>query len=196
MSFDLNEYKFVHIPKMSGKYFIERYGLDLSNGYLHPCFNKKYASPYYNWLSYKEPEEKMITMIRNPFDWLFSYYGHGKFHGWDGCNWRHNLKSFKHFITSYCDPNFNWLHNSLKKSFITPVCDDNGYIVCDYVLYYENFYGDIQLTEYRNEYDNEMIDLCNKKFEIENNLFSFDFENRILTKEKYFKTENIKYFDM
>jgi hypothetical protein len=196
MDLDLKQYKFVHIPKTSGKYFIERYGLEYANNHMHVCYNKKYASIPQNWLCYREPEPKMISMIRNPFDWLFSYYSHKNELGWDGANWRHNITSFKQFIVNYCDPDFKWFHPSVGKSFITPVCNDDGHIVCDYLLYYENFYGDIVLYDYRDKYDNEMIDLCNEKFHKENDLFRYDFEDRIKTGDKIFKVEDIKYFDM
>lgn len=196
MELDLTPYKFVHIPKTSGKYFKERYGLEYANNYMHPCYNKKYATLVNNWLSYFEPEEKMVAMIRNPFDWLYSYYSHNRFHGWDACNWRHEFKSFKEFVNSYCDPDFKWHQPALHRSFITPVCNDEGHIVCDYLLYYETFYGDVMLTDYRDKYDNEMIDICSIKFEKENQLFSYDFENRIRTGDRFFKVEDKKYFDI
>ncbi len=196
MELDLNQYKFIHIPKTSGKYFVERYGLEYANGHMHACYNEKYASIPQNWLCYREPNEKTVSMIRNPFDWLYSYYSHNRFNGWDACNWRHDFKSFKEFIVSYCDTDFKWHHPSVKKSFITPTCDDDGHIVCDYLLYYENFYGDIILTEYRDKYDNEMIDLCTQKFVIENDLFKYNFEDRIRTGDRFFKVQDIKYFNM
>jgi hypothetical protein len=193
---ELKNYKFIHIPKTSGKYFIEKYGLEYANDYMHGCYNKKYASLSVDWLSYKEINGPTISMIRNPFDWLYSYYSHQNFCGWDGCNWKHGFQSFQQFVISYCDPNFIWHQPAMKKSFITPVCDDQGYLVCDYLLYYENFYESIQYIEYRDKYNNEMYDLCEKKFEKENELFSYDFENRILTQNTHFVVEKKIYFDM
>jgi hypothetical protein len=197
MENELDRYKFVHIPKTSGKYFVQRFNMEYANDYMHPCYNKKYASPINNWLTYFEPEDRMVTMIRNPFDWLYSYYSHNRFHGWDGCNWRHDFKSFEEFINSYCDDNFEWHQPCIHRSFITPVCNDDGHIVCEYIFYYETFYGDITLTEYRDKYNPYMIDIVNNKFQKENSLFLYDFESRIKTERKFFKVEkNKKYFEI
>lgn len=145
-----------------------------------------------------------VAVIRNPFDWLLSYYkhvGYGRFkflkhYGWQGALDYHKFKSFQHFIESYCDPDFSWHVPALKNSPIAQTVDSEGRQICDVLLFNEKLDQSLPLLaaglginyaprrynvgrdsgDYRAAYTADMVDLLCKKLEgfIEFTGYSFE----------------------
>lgn len=97
-----------------------------------------------------------FSILRNPFDWLCSYYYHRKRgeggvidNGWAKCNDIHKFKSFEEFVEAYCDPGsrwseiteigtfWNWHVPTLHKFYTAQTFDENGVCVINAFLYYE-----------------------------------------------------------
>ena len=84
-----------------------------------------------------------VSIVRNPFDWLVSYYthrGHGDHahhRGWDNICSAHNIDSFDMFVRQYCDPQQRWWHQWYKRSpFYQMMSSGDGLVSIgvDYVL--------------------------------------------------------------
>lgn len=205
---------FIHIPKTSGTALMSKQIINLShafsvnNIYRRFCNNRGYR--YYlhdDWHTYRydiTPNTK-ITIIRNPFDLLCSYYHHGEElksndeyceSGWASVNYTHQFHSFKQFISGYCDPNFEWHQPQLQKFLFSQLFDINHTCVADIIIKYE--YLDeakrilntklkhpivdnicnvsVRKTKYyKDYYDEEMIELINKKCHRELKYFNYDF---------------------
>ena len=125
----------VHIPKTGGTSL---------NATFHHCewfingehsfyevnfpFYGKRTSDGRKWSDFNENgftnDMQIIAVIRNPFDWLKSYYLHEgssfkgliKHSGWHGCNDFHKFGSFSGFVDSYIDSDFTWHVPPLHKS--------------------------------------------------------------------------------
>ena len=85
-----------------------------------------------------------VAIVRNPFDWLVSYYshvGHGRWknhRGWDDIVSTHNLTSFEHFLYHFCTPEKRWYHIWFKRSIFYQIFDENGNVGVDVILKNEN----------------------------------------------------------
>ena len=145
----------IHIPKTSGR------GLHSENLIKqgHRFNRKNYRTPnnkrgchiwktdFFRLHEYDIKPNLIITVIRNPFDLLCSYYFHGNTYdsekdnyshsGWASVNYTHKFKTFKEFIESYCDEKFEWHIPLLKKFLFAQILDDKNYIVSDLILKYE-----------------------------------------------------------
>jgi hypothetical protein len=93
-----------------------------------------------------------IGIVRNPFDWLVSYYlhtGSGKWshhRGWDDIVNTHNIESFEHFVRTLCNPQKRWWHVWLKRCIFYQVFNEKGNIGVDIILKKENLTnGTVQL---------------------------------------------------
>ena len=84
-----------------------------------------------------------VAIVRNPFDWLVSYYthrgtgDHWDHHGWDDICGTHNITSFEQFVKTYCDPTKKWWHSWYKRSPFYQMMDagvDEVDIGVDFVL--------------------------------------------------------------
>ena len=87
-----------------------------------------------------------FAVIRNPFDWLASYYYHysGSYHkntehrGWCGCVDYHGFRNFNEFIDAYCDSTFKWHIPPLKNFIPSQLFDKNGRCRADFILLNEH----------------------------------------------------------
>lgn len=101
-------------------------------------FRGKRTADGKNWKKFEDKgytkNMQLIAVIRNPFDWLKSYYLHEgrsfkglvKHSGWHGCNDFHKFSSFSEFIDAYIDSNFSWHVPPLHKSQIGQLNGANG----------------------------------------------------------------------
>ena len=110
----INEYVyFIHIPKTSGNSLKSKqidklgHGFNVKNIYRTPA-NKKgwigYKTCDWEIYKYNKTPNTKISIIRNPFDLLCSYYHHGEklnpngeycHSGWASVNYTHQFKTFK-----------------------------------------------------------------------------------------------------
>ncbi len=108
-----------------------------------------------------------ISICRNPFDLLTSYYFHDwgrptNFHvaglgadnpvGWDNINIVHGIKSFDGFIKRYCDPDFRWWHVPRKCNLFFQMFHGSGACGVDVILKYENLFEELSFFLTHNEY--------------------------------------------
>ena len=80
--------------------------------------------------------DKLYTLIRNPFEILVSYYYHthtnsDDIDGWCNCNKLHSFTSWRHFLDSYLDPNFDWHLPPMKKSMYSFLYDIIDNLIID-----------------------------------------------------------------
>ncbi len=171
--------------------------------------NKLKSYPYYPLAKYPIKENIKVAILRNPFDLLCSYYHHGielmpndkRTHsGWGSVNWIHEFKSFGEFIRGYCDRELEW-HQPLFKHFLfSQLFNEDGYCVPQILLKYEYLNESIQVMnktlnlnltrrmwnkshrknhEYTFYYNNELIQLVNKKCRRELEIFKYNYENTL-----------------
>lgn len=156
---------------------------------------------------YPNTPNTKITIIRNPFDLLCSFYHHGEklnlnnrfsHSGWGAINFYHKFKTFKDFIKAYCNPDFKWHKMQLqwKKFLFSQLFDINHNCVADIIIKYEYLdeakkilntkldhpiidrwlrKSENKKKSYKYYYDQEMINLVNKKCYRELKYFNYDF---------------------
>lgn len=163
---------YLHIPKTGGTYVIRKginykqdqiefINLAHSFGISHQIpvpFKNRYIQSYlpiprvihqYSLKKLKSPR-LIISVVRNPFDLLLSYYCHHGSNkgGWDDVNKFHSFKKFDDFVRGFCDNNFEWHHPALNNFLFSQMFDSNGYCAPDLIIRYE--------------YLNEALDKLNK----------------------------------
>ena len=211
---------FIHIPKTSGTSFESKqiikcwHRFNAPNIYrLPPCkggfpfcdgSGEEHWPLYDNIFKMYENHYK-ISIVRNPFDLLCSYYFH--FHensdipdcfrsGWGGVNNIYNFSSFKEFIVSYCNLDFEWHVPALKNFLFSQLFDKDGQCVADIILKFEyidtakKILGEVlnspfdeiyenkssnKKKNYKDYYDDEMIKLVEKKCSRELKFFNYNF---------------------
>lgn len=109
--------------------------------------DQHFDTPYWERYRFIRPKSLRITIIRNPFDLLASYYHHGEkmtegieeytHSGWGSCNFTHKFYSFEDFIRAYCDENFQWHVPLLKQFLFSQIFDGNGKCQVDLIIRYE-----------------------------------------------------------
>ena len=205
---------FIHIPKTSGTALKCRqitklgHGFNVKNIYRRPASHRGHEGHtfcYWKHYNYPMKPNTKISIIRNPFDLLCSYYHHGVklepndtycISGWMSVNYTHQFKTFKEFITAYCNSKFNWHMPQFQKFLFSQLFDINHKCVADIIIKYEylNEAREILNTKlkypiidntarvstrktkhYTEYYDNEMIELVNKKCHRELKYFNYDF---------------------
>ena len=228
----INEYiYFIHIPKTSGTALeskqIQKLGHNFNvEGINRIPANKKgchyWSTDFWDKYEYPNTPNTKISIIRNPFDLLCSYYYHGvklnpngKYchSGWASVNYTHQFKTFKEFITAYCNPNFEWHVPQFQKFLFSQLFDINHNCVANIIIKYEylneatkmlntklNHHIQNRRTNisrykkksYKEYYDKEMIELVNKKCYRELKYFNYDF-NGSTKHEPLIINCNIKY---
>lgn len=223
---------FIHIPKTSGSALDSKQIIKLGHNFNIPNIYRipkdkngyiDYIKDTWNLYKYKKVPNYKITIIRNPFDLLCSYYFHGEelredgnycHSGWASVNYTHQFRSFKEFIISYCDPNFNWHQPALKNFLYSQLFDISHNCVADIIIKYEylndaidilnkkliypikknNFKNNSKrkIKNYKEYYDEEMINLVYKKCERELTYFNYEF-NGSIKYEPLMINYNIKY---
>ena len=184
---------FIHIPKSSGTSFQSNqirnlnHKFNVSNVYRRPASLRGYRgywSDRWEVCTYPKAPTTKMSIIRNPFDLLCSYYFHGNEYnekidsfqhsGWSGCNWTHKLTTFKEFIQAYCDPDTDWHVPAFKNFLYSQLFDANHNCVADVIIKYE--------------YRKEAIDILNTKLK-------HPIVNRVKNKSKRKQHNYKKYYD-
>ena len=153
---EINVLYFIHIPKTSGQSLkknkiinYQGHKFNVGNAYRTPKEKKGYPlweSCYFEKYNYPNINSLKITIIRNPFDLLCSYYHHNgrkinyknfETSGWASVNYTHNFKSFSQFINSYASPDFIWHVPLLKKNIFSQIFNEKNECVVDIIIKYE-----------------------------------------------------------
>lgn len=168
--------------------------------------NVKISTPA--WPSHREmglqDDDITIAIVRNPFDWLKSYYfhvGYGHFRirkhkGWQGAVDYHRFSSFEQFVYAYCDEETNWHLPSLKKNPWAQILDGRNRLVVDCALFNEKLEESIMFIseylktpvtsfrenigsatgDYRQYYTSSLVDTVGKKFKKILDFTGYEFE--------------------
>jgi len=144
-----------------------------------------------------------FTVLRNPFNYLGSYYYHENYHavdreagdghkGWANCRNIHNFRTFEEFITAYCDPNFHWHAPLIKNNLFAQMYNSEGKCVPVKILFAENLIAGLEsigiakpdwepnLRDYREHYTDEMRAMVEEKCKNELKFFGYDFQGRTI----------------
>ena len=206
---------FIHIPKTAGTSLESKQIIKLGHNFNVPKIFRVPASKggfhgykTNSWDIYKYPKNPnyKITIIRNPFDLLTSYYFNGEKlksnrqyceSGWASVNYTHQFKSFKQFIYCYCHPKFNWHIPALKNFLFSQLFDKDNKCVADIIVKYEYLDEAIDIlnlklkdpiiprkknvSKYKNKnykeyYDNEMKKMVYNKCWRELKYFNYSFD--------------------
>ena len=170
------------------------------------CLNKEFIKQNceYYWDTYLLEDASFLssdikfTIIRNPFDMLKSYF----LSRWGDCDLgiKNKLpkKNFKELVKLYCSPDEIWHIPLLKKFLYNQLFDADGNCCCDYAIIYDNMkegfeelfklnghsfeFENLKINEtkniksYKEYYDNELIELVNKKCKLELEMFNYTFD--------------------
>ena len=113
----------------------------------HLSFKTDYFPSYVDTEEYKKASFS-FTVLRNPYDLLYSYYNHSPLqssaskkrdNGWGNVNEYHKFKSFSEFIDGYCnmDPE-EWHVPALSKNLFGQIfIDNNKKLGVDYAIFLE-----------------------------------------------------------
>ena len=107
-----------------------------------------------------------LSICRNPFDMLVSYYCHEEPHpakhpgwgwawasslrrsgvpaGWDCINLTHGIRSFDEFIKKFCEPNFKWHHGLRRRNLFYQMFHRDGACGVDVIMRNEKLTGATQ----------------------------------------------------
>jgi hypothetical protein len=188
---------FVKLPKTASTFFernfdfktaningIEKNVRSVGHSWLYPTQIKGWRDwdfPNQEWGIYRDvdtfslnPTDRIVTIIRNPFEILFSYFNYD----WGWCRTYHNLllddytkEDFQKFVDIYLDDSIPFHAPAYKKSLFSQLKDINGKWILkrdSIVMRFENLNEDIKLfskltnlpiTNYSNEAKNQ----ANKK---------------------------------
>ena len=144
----------------------------------------------------KHPSTRILTVLRNPFDLLVSYYEHSNFNspGWGYSNKTHKIKSWDDFLEKYMNPNFDWHLKAMQKSLYSFAYDKKWNFIPDKYFKLEevdelNDYlkqkGGKRLLkinktegkkDYRTYYNSETVDKLNSIWEKDLKQFNYKFE--------------------
>jgi len=153
----------IHIPKTGGTWLNQQLfdaGIAVyDHASIEYCYDLTAHEPIWRKTNEMDVELKLVTygigregiwengcktsIVRNPFDWLVSYYTHrgGGDHdghkGWDDICTIHNISSFEDFVKKFCDPKMRWWHSWYKRSPFYQMMDagiDDVSIGVDFVL--------------------------------------------------------------
>jgi len=160
-----------------------------------------------------------LSVIRNPFDWLVSYWMHkGDGHdGWDDINHIHGIRGFEEFVTKYCDPNFPWHHWRFHISKLFQIFRSDSRSQLDVLFKFENLnanFKDLMVhcgflekndrlpvegkfgfinhkkKDYRSYYNDKTRELVEKRFEFYLSRFGYDFDG-VTTQQQFFSPKNL-----
>jgi hypothetical protein len=152
---------FFHLPKTSGNYIIRNYDVEVPNSHRsqhHPSANIDHGfciapdignswasigdlSPRYPLFGYHSKIHWDFCVVRNPFEWLYSYYVFdGIVHrGWCDCRTFLKASSFYDFIDKFTDPDFRWHCKAFQNSMISPLFTKSGKAAVPVAIYMERF---------------------------------------------------------
>ena len=180
----MNKYYFVHIPKTGGTYlrnkvsnvtYLGHVGFDDVSYYGWGSWSSKRllnkATVLHGYKRLQIPKSKLITVIRDPFDFIGSYYhykGKDGSNGWGNCNEIHKIESFDQFLDYFFDENFNWHAPHFQKN-----------------LYWQIFDKDKLLLEKSNIFYTDSLNNDITKF-IEKNNLNWNFSPKNNNIKKYY----------
>jgi hypothetical protein len=206
---------FLHIPKTSGTALHSPQITKLGHNFSVPGVYRTpadrggfhgYDTCTWGVYAYPETPNTKISIIRNPFDLLCSYYHHGDalradggycHSGWASVNYTHQFATFKQFIAAYCDPAFAWHQPQFQRFLFSQLFDASHRCVADVLMKYEFLDEAIDLLNaklrhpiakrvanvshrktgsYRDHYDAEMVELVRAKCARELACFRYDFD--------------------
>ena len=222
---------FLHIPKTSGTSLTSKQIINLghcfqiANCYRTPVWLRGYpgfTTPVCPIYHYKFQPNIKISIIRNPFDLLCSYYHQGPAYnlepkfihsGWSGVNFTHKLTTFKEFIHYYCNETKGWHIPLLKQFLFSQLFDIKHQCVPEIIIKYEYINEAVEILNkylyypipkkwvnksnrkskhYLEYYDEEMIQLVEKKCYKELNYFGYN-KNGPNDKQMFIFHSNLKY---
>lgn len=168
------ELVFVNIPRTGADLFEKNFNLKTANidsnkhfirsvghSWIYPTQIKGWLDwdfPNQEWGIYRDvalysitPSDRIITIIRNPFDLFFSYFRND----WAWCRTYHNLptdsytkEDFQKFVDIYLDESIEFHAPEFKKSLFSQLKDKSGRWILkrnSVVIRYENLLGDMQI---------------------------------------------------
>jgi hypothetical protein len=156
----------------------------------HPSFKTDYFPSYVDTEAYKKAEAS-FTILRNPYDLLYSYYCHCSVNdnGWGNVNEYHKFKSFSEFIDGYCnmDPE-EWHVPALSKNLFGQIfIDDNKKIGVDYAIFLEKInMGIATLISLRKHTFNSLINKNKIITPVEFRKLNVNTKPKIKTAKKYY----------
>ena len=84
-----------------------------------------------------------FAVIRNPMEWIFSYFYHNRkpqldHYGWASAGNYHDFETFEEFVEAFLDPDFKWHCEPVRAFQIAQCFDLNGKCRADFLVYNEN----------------------------------------------------------
>jgi hypothetical protein len=224
------ELVFVKVPKTASTFFEKNFDLKIANingnpqrirsvghSWLYPTQIKGWRDwdfPNQQWGVYRDvdtyfikPTDRIVTIVRNPFELLFSYFNYD----WAWCRSSHNLptenytkEDFQNFVDIYLDDSIPFHAPSLRKSLFSQLKDKDGNWILkndSIVMRFERLNEDIQIfskitnipiTDYSDNAKNkankkpcnwneayriDQIEKLNKLWKDDLDYFGYNFEN-------------------
>ena len=191
------ELVFVKVPKTASTFFEKNFDLKIANingeqkrirsvghSWLYPTQIKGWRDwdfPNQQWGVYRDvdtyfikPSDRIVTIVRNPFELLFSYFNYD----WAWCRSYHNLptenytkEDFQKFVDIYLDESIPFHAPAFKKSLFSQLKDKDGNWILkkdSIVIRFEQLMDDIQLFSRMvnvpiNDYSNNAKNEASKK---------------------------------
>jgi len=147
----LYRYGLFHLPKTAGNHFYTNYMVWRESGIWgggHPTFNESHAaSSGINLIDenslFKSSFSSNLAIVRNPFDWLASFYFTGAGKGWIGFREKINEDiTFDTFIKGICkqDSIGKWLCSNIypfDEGLTSPMFDNDGILRIGNLIFFE-----------------------------------------------------------
>jgi len=142
------KYYLFHLPKTMGRYVSNNYWVfraaeTLDDGG-HPTFNKSHQTvPALALINAKTALPEMgVAILRNPFDWLASFFFTNKGAGWEDFRETYPDLSFEDFIGSICsqDEIGTWLSKNVypfDEGLTSPMFDENRILRVKNFIFFE-----------------------------------------------------------
>ena len=221
---DCLRYLFIHLPKTAGRYFYSNYRVckhPTGREHIHHTFNPDHSSysglklfPLIDVERYWDQNTaysldvflSLITIVRNPFDWLASFYFTNEGKGWQ--NIRDNICkeiTFENFIKSICTNDeigkeINQKIYPFDQGLTSPLFNNSDALCVSNILFFERIKQgvdslnlcakkDNQVSSsmqtfkisggrdgYKNLYSEELIKLVYDKFRFDFEFLGYDFD--------------------
>lgn len=196
---------FLHIPKTGGtsvkSAVIPAKNITvLGHGYLYDMDDhEKKKNPWMNFdINHfkKNHNDKIFTVVRNPFDLLVSSFEHingDGTQGWGYYNRIYKINSWKEYLSKYTDPNFDWHLKAMQTSLFSFAYNKEWKFIPDMVFKLEEIdilndyitsmggnklkwlFRNKNKKDYRSYYSSRDIDKLNKIWEKDLNYFNYQF---------------------
>ena len=216
-------YMFIHLPKTGGRYFYSNYSVvkhTTGRNHVHPTFNVEHLSTSGLELfplcgvdngdgsithSRLKTFQSFVTIVRNPYDWLASFYFTNDGAGWgDIAHIADKKITFERFIRSICERDdigkeINRKIYPFDKGITSPLFNISGELCVGSIIFFERMdQGVASLNiknrdpdeisksmksfrqprgrgDYRNLYTDELKQLVYDKFRFDFEFLGYDF---------------------